>query len=282
MATNSPSGPAASAAAAAASAASEREQKLLEPAMESLLQRVAEIKGTIAGLIAKLENDPRLNWPSFLDSYSLVSGQLNSLLKAVKSNDRTPPLKKFVCLPLALSPDRDEELLRVTEGRVGIFAFDLVPDYLRTKPDPEVEQRHAHLESRAANTNVETATRGVTVNEKITTAALKLINREREDLEGKASIRAEIEATCSLEDTFVLVAAVGSGKGLRSQQQPGPPGMMQARMMGGGGPGGVVIRPGGGGPPGGAPGMGGPVGKAPSTIKTNIKTASQVNPYARQ
>ena len=44
-------------------------------------------------LLRKLETDPHLNWPSFLDSYSLASGQMNSLVKLIK-NDRTPAVIK--------------------------------------------------------------------------------------------------------------------------------------------------------------------------------------------
>lgn len=56
-----------------------------------------------------------------------------------------------------LSPERDEELLRMTENRVPAFTHDLVPDYLRTKPDPEVEQKMIQLEVKAANLSNETS-----------------------------------------------------------------------------------------------------------------------------
>ncbi len=44
------------------------------------------------------------------------AGQMNSLLKQMKA-EKTPQLKKYICLPLLLSPDRDEELLKLTEHR---------------------------------------------------------------------------------------------------------------------------------------------------------------------
>ena len=56
--------------------------------------------------------------PSFLDSYALVSGQLNPRVKSIK-NERTPSFKRYICLPLTLSQDRDEDLARSTEGRIG-------------------------------------------------------------------------------------------------------------------------------------------------------------------
>ena len=41
---------------------------------------------------------------------------MNSLLKQMKQ-EKTPQLKKYITLPLLLSPDRDEELLKLTEHR---------------------------------------------------------------------------------------------------------------------------------------------------------------------
>lgn len=39
-------------------------------------------------------------------------------------------------------------IFQLTEGRVGTFSHDLVPDYLRTQPDPDVQQKHAHYETK--------------------------------------------------------------------------------------------------------------------------------------
>lgn len=47
--------------------------------------------------------------PSVLDSFALLSGQLNTLLKVLR-NDKTPPLRNRILLPLLLNPERDEEL----------------------------------------------------------------------------------------------------------------------------------------------------------------------------
>jgi hypothetical protein len=44
---------------------------------------------------------------------------MNSLLKQMKA-EKTPQLKKYICLPLLLSPDRDEELLKLTEHRCSL------------------------------------------------------------------------------------------------------------------------------------------------------------------
>ena len=106
----------------------------------------------------------------------------------------------------------------------------------------------------------------------MTKTMLTVINRERDDIEMKASTRTDVEKTHSVEDTMLLISAVTHGKTLRPHQPgagpSGPPG-------GGGGPG-----------PSGRPGPGGPQQpsagpKVQSTIKTNIKAATQVHPYHR-
>jgi len=258
--------------------AAEREQKMLDSSMENLSQRLTDLRGSISQMIAKVENDPHLNWPSFLNSLALISGQMNSLMKNIKSEatSKNPPLlyRRYITLPLFLSPDRDEELVKLTEGRVTTFSHDVVPHLLRTKPDPEIETRYASHENRTNSLGSETISKQLTVMEKITTEKLKLINRERDDMDLKANARSEMEKTSSIEDTMSLVAAVAHGKGLRGipmQTMPqgmhagpshGPPGMMLNRPQ----------------MPGQAPTM---PGKVQSTIKTNIKAGAQVHPYQR-
>jgi hypothetical protein len=58
-----------------------------------------------------------------------------------------------------------------------------VPHYLRTKPDPEVEARHAGYVQRAGTPSPETINKMILVLEKITRETLKIITREREELE---------------------------------------------------------------------------------------------------
>ena len=82
--------------------------------------------------------------------------QLTSLSKLL-SHDKSPPLRNLTVLPLHLTPDRDEELLRLSEGRVPTFSHDLVPDYLRTKPEPDVERQMIQMEHKAAYLAYESA-----------------------------------------------------------------------------------------------------------------------------
>jgi len=58
-----------------------------------------------------------------------------------------------------------------------------VPHYLRTKPDPEVEARHAGYVQRAGTPSPEVISKMLAVLDKITRETLKIITREREELE---------------------------------------------------------------------------------------------------
>jgi hypothetical protein len=47
------------------------------------------------------------------------------LLKNVKS-ERTPLLKRYLSIPILLSPERDDTLSKLTDNRVSAFSHDLV------------------------------------------------------------------------------------------------------------------------------------------------------------
>ncbi|XP_066596324.1 mediator of RNA polymerase II transcription subunit 8-like [Prorops nasuta] len=253
----------------------QREEKQLDSALEAIIMRVNDLKSAIAAMIFKLENEfETLNWPNFLDNFALISGHLTSLSK-ILSHDKAPNLKSLTILPLRLSPDKDEELLRLTEGRISTFLHDLVPDYLRTKPEPQAEQKMLQLEAKAANLNYETSHKQVAQYTKVINHVWDIANKTREEWESEAGSRTAQAQTSSASDTHSLVAAVGMGKGLKSDSiqmvQPGVNSVASSMMVG---------RPGNQQQtPNQSPLV--QMGKAPSTIKTNIKAASQIHPYGR-
>ena len=54
----------------------QREEKNLEACVDTLLQRISEIKMSMQNLLRKMDLDPEIQWPSVLDSYALLSGQV--------------------------------------------------------------------------------------------------------------------------------------------------------------------------------------------------------------
>ncbi|XP_071984553.1 mediator of RNA polymerase II transcription subunit 8 [Engystomops pustulosus] len=266
----------------------QREEKQLETSLETLIAQVADLKNSLGGFIYKLENEyEHLTWPSVLDSFALLSGQLNTLNKVLK-NEKTPLLKNQVIIPLVLSPDRDEEVTRLTEGRVPVFSHEVVPDHLRTKPDPDVEEQEKQLSAEASRITPEAAQKQVqTMNKLCNNLLEKLIKEERESEVGNLR---QNKPTYNPADTNALVVAVAFGKGLSNRRPPGPGGPMGPGQPAGGG-----MLPGAAGMqqvpmnlppnqqhmPGGVPmAQGGQPGKMPSNIKTNIKSAS-MHPYQR-
>ncbi|CAI9546253.1 unnamed protein product [Staurois parvus] len=266
----------------------QREEKQLETSLETLIAQVSDIKNSLVAFIHKLENEyERLTWPSVLDNFALLSGQLNTLNKVLK-NEKMPLLKNQVIIPLLLSPDRDEEIMRLTEGRVPVFSHEVVPDHLRTKPDPEVEEQEKQLSAEAARITPETAQKQVqTMNKLCNNLLEKMIKEERDS--DVASLR-QNKQTYNPADTNALVAAVAFGKGLSNRRPPGPGGPMVAGQAGASGmlqgaanmqQVSMSIPPNQQQHMTGVPmAQAGQPGKMPSSIKTNIKSAS-MHPYQR-
>ncbi|XP_029474652.1 mediator of RNA polymerase II transcription subunit 8 isoform X2 [Rhinatrema bivittatum] len=246
----------------------EREEKQLELSIDALINQVADLKNSLASFIYKLENEyERLAWPSVLDSFALLSGQLNTLNKVLK-NEKTPLLRNQVLIPLILTPERDDEILRLTEGRVPVFSHEVVPDHLRTKPDPEVEEQEKQLSTDAAHITPDLAQKQFQSLNKMCSNLLEKISKEERESE---SLR-QNKQTFNPADTNALVAAVAFGKGLSNRRPPGPGGSVPPGQAGAAGMQQVQISI----PPNQQQGMAQPnqPGKIPSNIKTNIKSAS--------
>lgn len=160
-----------------------------------------------------------------------------------------------------LSPEKDDALWQLTEGRIPVFSHDLVPDYLRTKPDPAAETRMLQYEQKANNLAAETALKNVAQYNKVVTHVFDMISKAREDWETESQQRSGMQQTSSVADTNTLVAAISMGKGIKPGIMPGMQQMMPPRPTG--------------------PQQLNPqaMGRAPSAIKTNIKAANQIHPY---
>ncbi|CAG7722775.1 unnamed protein product [Allacma fusca] len=183
-----------------------------------MLQRVNEMKSSINTLVLKLEHDHRnISSPVFLDSFSVVSGQMNSLMRLLRS-DKVPPLKGLTVLPLSLNPEKDPALLNTTEGRLEVFNHEVVPDYLRTKPDPDVEAKHDQVEHRSSQVNQDVIAKQAASLTKMANHVVDLISSTREEWE--ASERTGLPVTTSDADTQELVSSLYTGKAFKSAPIP--------------------------------------------------------------
>lgn len=233
-----------------------------------MISRTQDLKNSIVNFIAKLEAEYEvLQWPSVLDNFALLSGQINTLLKVLR-NDKTPPLRNRIVLPLFLNPERDEELAKLTENRIQFFNHEVVPDYLRTKPDPEVESTEQMVTTKASQMSLDAAQKQIATLNKIGNNIVDVVKNAREEWESESGQRANIAQTSSLSDTNALIGAISLGKGLRpslgSPKSHSPlPSQVSAPQRGGKA---FAMHPG---------------SKVPSAIKTNIKAAGGVHPYGR-
>lgn len=119
----------------------QREDKQLELVLENFQSKLNEFKGQIYALIFKLEHErDNVSWTTVLDTFAVFSTQYTAIMKYL-SYEKLPQLRNYSVLPLMLNPERDEELARITENRVPALSHDIVPDFLRTKTEPEVEHK---------------------------------------------------------------------------------------------------------------------------------------------
>lgn len=241
----------------------QREERALDAALDAILQRVIDIKSSLQELMLKIEREgEQADWPSYLDAFSVISAQIYTLMKLLK-NEKTPLLRNYLTLPLQLNADPDDKLLVATEGRVPSFSHDFVPNMLRTKPEPDVEKRHLTLEAKMAQINGDTAQKQINVHNKVVKHVMDLVNTAREEWETETASRTNQPQTCSNSETEVLLAALGTGKGIKMMPGRAPPP----------GPSPTIPQQ----PPPQMPNT----SKAVSSVKTNIKAASAMNPYGR-
>ncbi|KAK6179666.1 hypothetical protein SNE40_011975 [Patella caerulea] len=241
----------------------QKEEKQLESSLADITAKVADIKNALASFLYKLENEfATLNWPTMLDNFALISSNMNSLSRVLRG-DKIPALRNFTLFPVLLSPDTDQELAKLTEGRLFMCNHEVVPDYLRTKPETEVEDKINQLHTKANSITSDNAQKQLNNLNKITSNILDIINSYREEWDNDSKQKTQQPQTSSQSETNTLIAAISMGKGLRLQsqmpqqsQQPSP-GMQQQSQ-----------KP-----------M--PVGKMQSSVKTTIRAGSAGHPYPR-
>lgn len=115
----------------------------------------------------------------------------------------------------------------------------------------------------ANNLIAETAIKQVSQYTKVISHVYDMVNKAREEWDVESS-RTGVQQTSSLADTHALVSAIGMGKGLVTgipDSMISPAAIRQNAMQSVGSVPAAAI------------------GKAPSAIKTNIKSANQIHPY---
>ncbi|CAG2108031.1 unnamed protein product [Medioppia subpectinata] len=178
----------------------DREEKALEETVDSLTHKVAELKTSLQTMIMRLESEwESISWTQLIDNYVVFSAQIQNLMKIVKK-DKTPALRNRLLFPLLLSPDIDEELMKLTEGRVQSFNHDMVPDYLRTKPEPEIEAKENVIVGKACNLSADQSQKQMTSANKIVNNMTDLVKNMRDEWETETNRQNQTQ-TSLMNDT---------------------------------------------------------------------------------
>jgi len=180
----------------------------IEQSLESMLARSLEIRKYIENVVNLMEN-PNLNfdWPTALSNYSLISGEIISFKQTIM-NENTPELKDYPIVPYKLSQDTDKHLQKLTQGRVPLMSHASAPDYLRTKPDPQVEQQEININN-MINNNTD-PTNAIQQHNKVCS---KLYNKLQTNREGIVTARNNQQETYDSNVSHTWVGMLKHGYG---------------------------------------------------------------------
>lgn len=242
-------------------------KEALDTALENLSKSILDIKKALTTLLVKLDTEPDIiQWPSLLDSFALLSSHL-SVLNNIYFKNHGSNLENVVLRPLNLSKDRDEQLENLTERRVQSFSNEVVPNYLRTKPEPVTEEKEKSKQREAAGANLDLVQSQVASFNRAIDNFSNTLQNAKDSLEREDVLSNRRDSTYSNPaDTSALIQAVAVGKGLKlARAQGASPGMTSPPVIPQ-----QVVRP---------AEQHAAMGKAPSSIRTSIKSASNTNPY---
>ncbi|EDV28353.1 Mediator of RNA polymerase II transcription subunit 8 [Trichoplax sp. H2] len=121
--------------------------KSIEFTEQSIGTRLDDIQASLESFTYRLQYE-NLQWPTVLDNFALIAGQMSMLNNHLR-NEKLPQLHNLILLPLTISQETDSNLQEITKNRIQTFDHEIVPDYLRTKPEPEVERDQKELAEKA-------------------------------------------------------------------------------------------------------------------------------------
>lgn len=189
-----------------------KEEKQFETSLDLLIEYAKNIKISLQVFMSKIDAEgPRLDYGQVLDSFSSVCGQINTLMRFTRANKATF-FGNRVVLPRIVSPDKDESLLQLTEGRVPVVNHEMVPDYLRTMPDPDIEEIERALTTKAASMSVDAATKQVHSVMRLIMSLESIINGVKQTV----TIDQDKKPTYLQSETEEMIAAMTYGVGIVS------------------------------------------------------------------
>ncbi|KAJ1358021.1 hypothetical protein KIN20_016322 [Parelaphostrongylus tenuis] len=180
--------------------------------------KVAEAKKLIEELLYMLDMQEKVPWPDMLDKFSSLASALSQLQGALKKSaiqsgheDHGALLRSHVLVPQRLQLEPDSQLQALTSYRVHSWNHDVVPDYLRTKLNPDMESEELMLEQDRNQKGQDVISKQIThLNKYVDLLLQSLHSSDRAHNENLTE-----KATYSRDETVRLVRATMVGEGLK-------------------------------------------------------------------
>ena len=189
--------------------------------LQQILDKVCELKQSLANFFTEYEHG-QPSWPTILDQMSVLSSQITTLRLTIRP--MLPILRTNAIIPMCLSPDPDPNVEQLTERRLAIFNHDFMPQLLRTKNLPEIEERERLLNTNIIN-NTNSSYLRTNQNPNEIYARVQELNmllnninesfRHTKDITEKSDKQFDLQRFTNQNDTKRLLEAMNYGTGLK-------------------------------------------------------------------
>lgn len=187
--------------------------------LQQILDKVRDLKQSLANFFAEYEHG-QPSWPTILDQMNVLSSQITTLRMSVRSI--LPLLRANSIIPMCLSPETDPNVEQLTERRLSIFNHDFMPQLLRTKNLPEIEERERLLNtnSSAINSYNRSLTNPNEIHTRIQESNILLTHiseslKHTRDITDKSDKQFDLQRFTNQNETKRLLDAMNYGTGLK-------------------------------------------------------------------